>query len=90
MTTPALPGALGSKPGHVSDFVGAAFAGGVDPRAIAVVSVPAPVVPVETLIEAAPNEDALVWDPAEGPAFSAVGSRRNPSRRRRGAHRPGS
>jgi isochorismate synthase len=74
MTIPALPVTLGAKASHVGDFIRAAFHGVNDPDAVVVVSVPAPLVPVDALLELAPNEDAVVWDPPEGPSFSAIGA----------------
>jgi menaquinone-specific isochorismate synthase len=74
MTIPAIPDKLASKPSHVGEFVRAALGQLADADSIAVVSVPAPVVPVETLLEAAPHEDAILWDPPHGPAFAALGA----------------
>ena len=74
MTIPALSAPPSAKLPHVAEVLRAAFQTIVDPRAIAVVTVPAPLAPLEALLEAAPAEDALVWHPAEGPSFAAVGA----------------
>lgn len=44
-----------------------------DDREACVITVPAPHVPVETLLDVMPGEDAFLWDPPHGPAVSGVG-----------------
>jgi menaquinone-specific isochorismate synthase len=41
---------------------------------IIAVSVPAPLSPLEVLFDTAPGDDAILWEPAEGAAFAAVGA----------------
>jgi isochorismate synthase len=73
MTTQAVPGFPVSKPSSVADFVRDALESIRDDAAVVVVSVPAPLAPLETLLDANPSEDAILWAPAEGPCFAAVG-----------------
>jgi isochorismate synthase len=40
----------------------------------AVITIPAPTAPLDSLLRAFPDERAFLWQPPEGPAFSGIGS----------------
>jgi isochorismate synthase len=65
---------LHAKVPSLGDFVRAALETFRDGTDVLVVSVPAPLAPLEALLEANPLEDALLFEPQEGPAFAAVGA----------------
>jgi menaquinone-specific isochorismate synthase len=74
MTTQALSAATMAKLPGPGPFVHAALEAIRDRHALAWVTVPAPLAPLEALLEAGPGEDALLWQPSEGPSFSAIGA----------------
>lgn len=74
MTGPTWSSAASEKARSPAEFLRTALETVTEPGAIAIVTVPAPLAPLETLMEFAPDEDALLWQPAEGPSFSAFGA----------------
>ncbi|HEX4474772.1 MAG TPA: isochorismate synthase [Polyangiaceae bacterium] len=74
MTTPALPLPATERPMGVADWLEAAFDEPRDKNAIVVATLPAPVAPLESLLDADPNTEAVLWHPADGPAFAALGA----------------
>ncbi len=54
-------------------FVGDAIAALAETSLIAVVTIPAPLAPLEAILGAAGGRPTLLWDPPEGPGFSGVG-----------------
>ena len=65
------------SPGEPAGFVTAALrrlAAETSPRSVAVVTVPAPLVPLERLLGLLPKGPAMLWDPPSGSRFSGVGA----------------
>jgi isochorismate synthase len=54
-------------------FLGQALAALAGSRKLAVVTVPAPVAPLETLLDHARGGSALLWDPPHGPGHCGIG-----------------
>ncbi|GAB4532235.1 MAG: hypothetical protein Tsb0020_48390 [Haliangiales bacterium] len=54
-------------------FVGDAIAALAETSLIAVVTIPAPLAPLEAILSVARGRPTLLWDPPEGPGFSGVG-----------------
>lgn len=69
--TPAAAQAVTEKPLPVMEFLESALST-AHSGALLIVSVPAPLAPLEGLFRAAPGEDAFLWHPPEGPSFSAL------------------
>ncbi len=74
MTISAISTSSAKMPSSSADFLRRALESGVSRGSVAVISVPAPLAPLEALIEALPSEDSLLWSPPEGPSFSAAGA----------------
>jgi isochorismate synthase len=75
MTTQAVPSSpFSSRPSSVVDLVRGALESMREDAAFVVVSVPAPLAPLETLLDTSPTEEAILWEPAEGPSFAALGA----------------
>ena len=75
MTTEAVPSSPSqARPSSVAEFVRAALESIRSDAEFVSVTVPSPVAPLETLLDARPAEEAILWEPAEGPAFAAVGA----------------
>lgn len=69
--TPAAAQAVAEKALPVMEFLESALSV-AHPGALLIVSVAAPLAPLEALFRAAPGEDTFLWHPPEGPAFSAL------------------
>ncbi|HVU05801.1 MAG TPA: isochorismate synthase [Polyangiaceae bacterium] len=74
MTTQVVPSSSTAKPAGSVDFVASALAAFREEGALLVVTVPAPVAPLEALLGLDGSEDAIVWEPREGTAFAALGA----------------
>src|SRR5205085_2855899 len=75
MTTQAVPSSPSSvRPPSITDFVRATLESMREDADFLVVSVPAPVAPLETLLDTHGTEESVLWEPAEGAAFAAVGA----------------
>jgi isochorismate synthase len=74
MSTPALSASSVPKLVGSSEYLSHALESMKDPSGILCVSVPGPLCDVEALLDAVPEEDAVLWDPPEGTAFAAAGS----------------
>jgi isochorismate synthase len=74
MTSHAEPARL-SPQATPLDFVQSVLEASHPEGAIVVVTIPAPVAPLEALLEAGPaHGDAVLWEPPDGPAFSGIGA----------------
>jgi isochorismate synthase len=77
MTSHAEPARLAPKAPPqdlVAEFVQSALAAPRAEGALVVITVPAPHAPLETLLEYAPGEDAVLWDPPDGAGFAGIGA----------------
>ena len=67
MTTQAVPSSSSSaRPPSLTDFLRGALEAMRDDEEWIVVSVPAPLAPLETLLDTAASEESVLWEPAEG------------------------
>ena len=74
MTSHAEPARLAPKATPL-DFVQSVLEAPRADGAVVVVTIPAPVAPVEALFEAGPpRSEAMLWEPPEGPAFAGIGA----------------
>jgi isochorismate synthase len=74
MTTSAVSAPFHEPPQEPLDFVRAALESARVRGAVSVVSLPAPFAPLETILDAAPDEGGVLWSPPEGPSFAAIGA----------------
>jgi isochorismate synthase len=74
MTTPAVSAPLPKSPHDALDVLRLALESARTRSTPTVISVPAPVAPLEAFLEGTPAEAGFLWNPPEGPGFAGIGA----------------